>query len=772
MADKTVKIDIRVKADDAARNLEKVTAGVGRMDRSLKKVSDTMGYFRNLASTLAGFSILGIGVKQIVDMADSMTLLTSRIGIFVGEGQKTIEVMEKLGTMAEVTKSSFVGIKEVFSRMITATQRLNLSTESQLALTHILQQSFRLSGASTSEATASTIQFAQALSFGELRGQELRSVLTQNSTLATLFGRAIEGSGKDIYKFAEAGGFTAKFLFKILAENFLDIDEKAGRMAQTFSQTVTIAMNKLNIAVGKLNTEFNLNGKFAKFIDWMINNGDTVSAIIIGLAATAIPALTRSILTLNLAMLANPYVLLAAAIGTAAGAVVYFNGGVGGLIQNLRVAAIQTEIWRASVDLKNDSRTTIFKKAQNDVERLNKELADLEGKNIYDIMKPFSNVQIDILKPGFLDFSKSPEKTQAEKYAEALAAAGKNLPDPMKSVNERIGALNVSFNKESIGVEEYNSKLYNLTKLGLDEELLAGSISLSKMNSELHDLELANFSREMDYGSLSIEQFNLKVKDFQIEKLSEKFKKGKMTAAQFYGQMLKFSDPSMQDIFTGQNNKGLLGGLSNYVESLGTTSEQIASIVSGSFKNMEDAIFESLESGKRDFSAFTGAVIADLTRMMIRMAILKPLSQGILNFFPTPNGTELAPGMVGPTIGQANGGAWNNGVQMFANGGIVGSPTSFGMRGGKMGLMGEAGPEAILPLSRGSDGKLGVHGGAPVTVNVINQNGSNVETKSSTGPGGNKVIEILIKNTVKEGIGNGEFDKVMRTNFGTSRKGQ
>jgi phage-related minor tail protein len=53
----------------------------------------------------------------------------------------------------------------------------------------------------------------------------------------------------------------------------------------------------------------------------------------------------------------------------------------------------------------------------------------------------------------------------------------------------------------------------------------------------------------------------------------------------------------------------------------------------------------------------------------------------------------------------------------FAKGGVVASPTRFPMRGGQ-GIMGEAGPEAIMPLARGPDGRLGVQagGGRPVTV--------------------------------------------------------
>ncbi|MBB2970146.1 phage tail tape measure protein [Mesorhizobium sp. RMAD-H1] len=51
------------------------------------------------------------------------------------------------------------------------------------------------------------------------------------------------------------------------------------------------------------------------------------------------------------------------------------------------------------------------------------------------------------------------------------------------------------------------------------------------------------------------------------------------------------------------------------------------------------------------------------------------------------------------------------GVTAFAKGGVVSSPTYFGMAGGSLGLTGEAGAEAILPLARGADGRLGVAAG-------------------------------------------------------------
>lgn len=78
-------------------------------------------------------------------------------------------------------------------------------------------------------------------------------------------------------------------------------------------------------------------------------------------------------------------------------------------------------------------------------------------------------------------------------------------------------------------------------------------------------------------------------------------------------------------------------------------------------------------------------------------------------------------GMLSGILPFAKGGAFSQGrVTPFAKGGVVAQPSLFPMRGG-IGLMGEAGPEAILPLARGADGRLGVQagggaGGRAVTV--------------------------------------------------------
>jgi len=111
-------------------------------------------------------------------------------------------------------------------------------------------------------------------------------------------------------------------------------------------------------------------------------------------------------------------------------------------------------------------------------------------------------------------------------------------------------------------------------------------------------------------------------------------------------------------------------------------------------------------------------------------------------------------------------------ARAFAAGGtftnqIVNQPTYF-RHGGGLGLMGEAGPEAILPLRKMASGNLGVEagsGGTNVIVNIINNSGAEVSQEEKTGPGGNKQIDVIIGSLVNNHIASGKADRVMGSRY-------
>ena len=121
--------------------------------------------------------------------------------------------------------------------------------------------------------------------------------------------------------------------------------------------------------------------------------------------------------------------------------------------------------------------------------------------------------------------------------------------------------------------------------------------------------------------------------------------------------------------------------------------------------------------GVRLVNAFTSAAIHGRKLSDVLKGLALSLAQTALTSALRPLGNQLGT-LLSSVIGSAKGNAFSGGAIMpFASGGIVNSPTLFAMRGGT-GLIGEAGPEAIMPLARGRDGRLGIRGGGGVTVNV------------------------------------------------------
>lgn len=135
------------------------------------------------------------------------------------------------------------------------------------------------------------------------------------------------------------------------------------------------------------------------------------------------------------------------------------------------------------------------------------------------------------------------------------------------------------------------------------------------------------------------------------------------------------------------------GKLKSGVEDVKASGLDVARELGLSFSSaFEDAIVQG--SKLRDV---LDGLAQDLARILVRKSITEPLAASITGSFK------------GLNLFSADGNAFGAGghVIPFARGGIVDKPTMFGFSGGT-GLMGEAGPEAILPLTRGRGGKLGV----------------------------------------------------------------
>lgn len=157
---------------------------------------------------------------------------------------------------------------------------------------------------------------------------------------------------------------------------------------------------------------------------------------------------------------------------------------------------------------------------------------------------------------------------------------------------------------------------------------------------------------------------------------------------------------------------GLDSGLADMSRSLIDTNREMAglsrSLGGGLRRAFDGVIFDGMRLS--DAMRGLGRSISDA----IYSAAMRPVQSALGGAL-----SSVISGVMGSVLPFANGGSFSQGrVMPFAQGGIVSSPVTFPMRGGT-GLMGEAGPEAILPLARGADGKLGVRGAGGRATNVV-----------------------------------------------------
>ncbi|HGS8169793.1 TPA: phage tail tape measure protein [Pseudomonas aeruginosa] len=272
------------------------------------------------------------------------------------------------------------------------------------------------------------------------------------------------------------------------------------------------------------------------------------------------------------------------------------------------------------------------------------------------------------------------------------AAAGVSMGGRERSRFEQLNSLDDRYNQQLMDLENQRS---DPSRQMSDEEYEKRLAALRKAHQDLRDTVVSNYDQ--------------------------------MTAAQ--------SDWS----------NGASGAWNDYLESARNVAGQTHDLFTNAFRAMEDAVATFATTGKLSFSDFTKSILADMARIATRAAASQALSSLFGGFFGGGNAAAQSgvDNLVSNSGLFANGGAFAGGVQMFATGGaftnsVVSTPTAFGMSGGRMGVMGEAGPEAVMPLTRTSSGALGVRamGGSSsqinVEVNIASDGSANV---SSSQPG-------------------------------------
>lgn len=178
------------------------------------------------------------------------------------------------------------------------------------------------------------------------------------------------------------------------------------------------------------------------------------------------------------------------------------------------------------------------------------------------------------------------------------------------------------------------------------------------------------------------------------------------------GKRLSAQQSYYRQVDVAQSNwaNGASNALQNYVDQAADVAGQTQELFSNAFGSLEDGIVNFVKTGKLSFKDMADSIIEDLIRIQVRQAAAGFLSSAF--GFMSGGSQALGQGTMsgfseGAMVANAKGGVYSSASLSSYSGGVYNTPQTFAFAKGA-GIFAEAGPEAIMPLTRAADGSLGV----------------------------------------------------------------
>lgn len=367
-------------------------------------------------------------------------------------------------------------------------------------------------------------------------------------------------------------------------------------------------------------------------------------------------------------------------------------------------------------------------------------LIDTTGKKSAEVTEQ-QKLQFDIAD-GKLAGLNETQKTRLEQLATEV--------DRLNSVKKA--------NEENIRLAEYVANLQR-----------ENANAASSLDADVIGAGLGDKARERMREQLDIErEFNEKREDLQ-----RRFQSGDIKTSTEYDRYNQELDKALAvrlekyrshyedlDKIQGDWLAGAQDGLANWIDTSSDYYSQVSGLVGNTLDGLVDNMADALNGNKADWADWANSVLSELQKVLLRAILVNSLKSagdsGLLGSLggmfggassggSTPSGAydSAASGL---TL-NAKGGVYDSpDLSKFRNG-IVNSPTMFAFAKGA-GLMGEAGPEAIMPLTRTADGSLGVR--------MVD------DAVSSISAGGNSIQQAIQQHFIISGNGDAALKQAMQ----------
>jgi len=328
--------------------------GAVTVQKQLAAVGDsaktTATYLNSLRGILAA-ALTFSGANQIVAVVDSFTQLQNRLKLVSNGTEEVATSWTKLMDIANKSYSTIENTVTLYFRVAQAYRSWGESAQSAMKFTELFQKAAVLSGSSMQTTSQAVYQFSQALNKGKLDGDEFRSVLEGLPYVANIIQKSLGVTRAELYSLSKEGKISVDRLKTAFEEAANSINSDFSKLTPTIGMALIVLGNNWTDFIGKIQTSTGLFSGIAYLILAIANNFGILALILspvaaslaflggrlaLGLVVTGLRDMAATlrlvipvIAAFNAALWSNPFVLVAALIVVAIGAIIYFRNELG-----------------------------------------------------------------------------------------------------------------------------------------------------------------------------------------------------------------------------------------------------------------------------------------------------------------------------------------------------------------------------------------------------------------------------------------------------------
>lgn len=262
--------------DDIKRKSRETKSAVREVDGSFKSVAGTV---RNLIPLMGGLSA-AFAVRELIKYSDTWKSLEGRLTLVTDTTKELIKTQEDLYKISQETRGSFQESTNLYVKLAQASEELGTNQQELLRFTELVNKSFVISGAATSEVSAATRQLSQALASGVLRGDEFNSIMENAPRLQAALSKSLGVTKGELRELASEGALTANEVYRAILSQGQVFDEEFRKIPLTVSQSLQQVENAFLKFIGQNQVISEGTGALASSIQLLAENFDVLASAV------------------------------------------------------------------------------------------------------------------------------------------------------------------------------------------------------------------------------------------------------------------------------------------------------------------------------------------------------------------------------------------------------------------------------------------------------------------------------------------------------------